>query len=362
MAAPVVRPIGHRIQAEILMSKTLFFPLFVALGVSGIAGLGCTSGCSSSSSTKAPTAGTAATSDKELTIAVIPKSTGGEFWETVEQGARDAGKDLGVSIKWEGALSETEIAEQNKIIENMMNLGVDGMAIAPLNNKATRKPIDDVVAANVPVVVFDSSLDGNAHTSYVATDNKAGGAMAAKHLAEKLGKDKKRVFLLRYIQGTASTEQRAEGFKNAAKEAGLEVLADPYSDDAAVAGAIKTATNSLEGLVKDGKLELDGIFATNLNSTLGMLAALDDLRQSGVETNVVFVGFDTNPKLIEELQKGHVNALVAQNPRRMGYLAVETLIKHLRGEKVEPVIDTGVELVTAERLQEPAIRKLVGLE
>ena len=74
---------------------------------------------------------------------------------------------------------ETEIAEQNKIIENMLNLGVDGMAIAPLNNKATRKPIEDVVAAGIPVVVFDSAVDGNAHISYVATDNKAGGALAA---------------------------------------------------------------------------------------------------------------------------------------------------------------------------------------
>jgi ribose transport system substrate-binding protein len=318
-------------------------------------------GCTRSNSIVSP-AEEGARSSEELTLAVIPKSTGGEFWETVEQGARDAGNDLNVTIKWEGALSETEIAEQNKIIENMMNLGVDGMAIAPLNNKATRKPIEDVVAASVPVVVFDSAVDGNAHTSYVATDNKAGGEMAAKYLAERLGTDKKRVFVLRYIQGTASTEQRAEGFKEVAKEAGLEVLADPYSDDAAVAGAIKTATNSLEGLVKGGRLELDGIFATNLNSTLGMLAALDDLRQSGVQTDVVFVGFDTNPKLIEELQEGHVNALVAQNPRRMGYLAVETLTKHLRGEKVEPVIDTGVELVTADRLQEPAIRKLIGLE
>jgi ribose transport system substrate-binding protein len=77
----------------------------------------------------------------------------------------------------------------------------------------------------------------------------------------------------------------------------------------------------------------------------------------------VFVGFDTNPKLIEEMNEGNLDALVSQKPHRMGYLAVETLVKHLRGEKVEPRIDTGVEMVTAERLKnEPEIRKLVGLE
>ncbi len=336
--------------------------LFVALAVILPADIGCNRPGSTTQSTASP-AGGDAKADKVLTLAVIPKSTGGEFWETVEQGAGDAAKDLSVTIRWEGALTETELAEQNKIIENMMNLGVDGMAIAPLNNRAMRKPIENVVAAGIPVVVFDSAVDGDKHTSYVATDNQAGGALAARHLAEKLGKDKQRVFLLRYIQGTASTEQRADGFKDAAKAAGLDVVGEPYSEDATVAGAIKTSSNSLEGLVKDGKLEVDGIFATNLYSTLGMLAALEDLRQGGIQTDVVFVGFDTNPKLIEELQKGSVNALVAQNPRRMGYLAVETLVKHLRGEPVEPMVDTGVELVTRERLEkEPAIRKLVGLE
>jgi ribose transport system substrate-binding protein len=130
-----------------------------------------------------------------------------------------------------------------------------------------------------------------------------------------------------------------------------------------VAGAIKTASNVLEAFVKDGKLELDGMFATNLYSTMGLLEALKDLRKSGVETDVVYVGFDTSTKLIEELQAGNINALISQNPRRMGFLAVETTVRLLRGEKVEPRIDTGVELVTSERLaNEPDIRKLVGLE
>ena len=102
-------------------------------------------GCGSSGDR--PAAGGAAASgnaaaesgDKAFTLAMIPKSTGGEFWETVEVGANEAAEELGVSIKWEGALSETEIAEQKKIIENMITLGVDGIALAPLNPKAMQK-------------------------------------------------------------------------------------------------------------------------------------------------------------------------------------------------------------------------------
>ena len=93
-----------------------------------------------------------------------------------------------------------------------------------------------------------------------------------------------------------------------------------------------------------GKLAVDGIFACNLTATLGMAAALDDLRKSGVDAEVVFVGFDSSPRLVEELQNGAIDALVVQNPRKMGYLAVQTLVKHLHGQPIDKVVDTGVQV------------------
>ncbi|GAB4134640.1 substrate-binding domain-containing protein [Thermopirellula anaerolimosa] len=301
-------------------------------------------------------------SDK-LVIAVIPKSTGAEFWETVKEGAEDAAKALNVEMKWEGPLTETELAEQNKIIENMISLQVDGIALAPLNRAAQRRTVENAVQAGIPVVIFDSEIDGNAHTSFVATNNTQGGVLAARHMAELLGDKKGRVLVLRFVQGTGSTEARAEGFISAAKEAGLELAGDPYPEDATVAGCKKTAANTLEQFVEDGALKLDGIFACNDRSTLGMLAALEDLRKSGVKVETRFIGFDFTPRLIEALQNGAVDALVAQNPRKMGRLAVETLVAHLRGEKVEPFIDTGVVVVTKEKLASDAdVRRLVGLK
>ncbi len=325
-------------------------------------------GCGSSASkgpegAVADTAAEAASGDKALTVAVIPKSTGGEFWETVESGAREAGEKLGVEVKWEGTLTETELAEQKKIIENMVNLGVNGIALAPLNPKAMQKDVENAVAEGIPVVVFDSAVDGDKQSAFVATDNPAGGKLGGEFIAERVKGDGKKVVLLRFIQGTASTEQRAQGLLDAMKSAGIEVATDAYIEDGTVAGAKKTATNVLEGYVQDGKLAVDGIFTCNLTSSLGMAAALDDLRKSGVECDAVFVGFDSSPRLVEELQAGNVDALVVQSPKKMGYLAVETLVKHLRGEQVEPVIDTGVQVVTAERLKnEPEIRELVGLK
>ncbi len=330
-------------------AATLTFALAVAIW----------SGCRSS---RTDTADAPQDADATLTVAVIPKCTSGEFWTTVEQGVKQAGSDLGVNVKWEGTLGESEIAEQNRIIENMINLGVDGMAIAPLNKKATAKPVQGAIDAGIPVVIFDSGVDGDAHVSFVATNNLQGGALGAETMAELLGGTGD-VLVLRYMQGTASTEARAEGFITRAKALGLNIVGDPYPEDDSVAGSKKTASNTLEGFVQDNKLAVDGIFCCNLMSALGMAAALDDLRKSGIEVNTKFIGFDTSPKLIQGLQDGTIDGLVAQAPKRMGYLAVETLVKHLRGEQVKTQIDTQVEMVTKDRLaNEAEIRELVGMK
>jgi ribose transport system substrate-binding protein len=299
---------------------------------------------------------------KKLVIAVIPKSTGAEFWETVEDGAREAADRLGVQMKWEGPLTETELAEQNKIIENMISLQVDGIALAPLNRSAQRRTVERAVQAGIPVVIFDSEIDSDAHISFVATNNKQGGVLAAKHLTELLG-GKGRVMVLRFVQGTGSTEARAEGFIETAKADGFEIVADPYPEDATVAGCKKTAANTLEGFVKNNELQLEGIFACNDRSTLGMLAALEDLRKSGVKVHAKFIGFDFTPRLVEAIQQGAIDALIAQNPRKMGQLAVETLVAHLQGKEVAKYIDTGVVVVTRDKLENDAsVRQLVGLK
>ena len=298
-----------------------------------------------------------------LTLAAIPKSTGGEFWETVANGAKKAAKDLGVNLKWEGTVTETEIAEQNKIIENMVNLGVKGIALAPLNRKAMKRQVESAVAAGIPVVIFDSGVDGDKHSSFVATDNKQGGVIGGKEVIRLLG-DKKgaKVMCMRFVQGTGSTEERSEGFIATAKAAGHTVAAHPYPDTGTIEGCKTAAANTLEKFVKNGALELDGIFAANLYSTIGVASALDDLRKSGVKVNVKFVGFDTSKRLVEDLQAGKIDALVAQNPEKMGYLAVETLYKVVKKEKVPAMVDTGTVLVTKEKLEKDAeVRKLVGL-
>jgi ribose transport system substrate-binding protein len=301
--------------------------------------------------------------DNRIKIAVIPKCTSSEFWGTVEEGARAAAKDYDVNIHWDGTDTELMIPEQNRLIETMVNLRKDGIALAPLSRKATQSVVQRAAKAGIPVVVFDSAVDGDAHVSFVATDNERGGALAAEHMIELLGKSEGKIVVFRYVQGTASTESRAKGFIDTVKAAGLEVIADPYPDKGDIAGCKTTAETRLRKYVRDGKLDVDGIFCCNDRSSVGAAAALDDIRKQGMEVETRFIGFDFPKPLVDALQEGKIDAIIAQDPHRMGYLAVETLVKHLRNEEVPKFIDTGVKLVTKQRLDEDEeLRKLVGAE
>jgi ribose transport system substrate-binding protein len=103
--------------------------------------------------------------------------------------------------------------------------------------------------------------------------------------------------------------------------------------------------------------QADGIFCPNESTTFGMLLAL---RQSNLAGKKKFVGFDTSPPLVEALRNGEIDALVAQDPTRIGFEAVKAVVGHIKGEKVNGRIDTGVQLVTRENLSHPKIRKLLG--
>jgi ribose transport system substrate-binding protein len=176
--------------------------------------------------------------------------------------------------------------------------------------------------------------------------------LGGEELARLLG-GKGKVVLLRYSEGSDSTAQREAGFLEVMKQhPGITLIVDNRYGGATVASAQDTAMNLIDKL-----READGIFCPNESSTQGMLLAL---RQTGLAGKKKFVGFDTSPALLSALNRGHIDALVAQNPGRMGYLGVTTAVKHLRGEKVDPLIDTGCVLVTKENQASAEVKAVIG--
>jgi ribose transport system substrate-binding protein len=292
-----------------------------------------------------------------ITVAVIPKGTSHAFWQSIHAGAEKAAQELGVTVAWRGPLREDDRDSQVSEVENAIARGVSGIALAPLDDSALVAPVTSAMKRGIPVVIFDSGLKGDDYVSFVATDNNVGGRLAGEHLA-KLLNGNGRIVLLRYAEGHDSTTRREEGFLEAVKaQPGLQLTSVNQYGGADVEGAYKKAETILSTLKNpDGSLAVEGIFTPNESSTFAMLRVLQD---NGWAGKVRFIGFDASDNLVKGLRGKQIDGLVVQDPVKMGYLGVKTLVAHIRGEKVERRIDTGVRLVTPEQMDMPEVKELL---
>ena len=300
-------------------------------------------------------------------IAVIPKGTTHEFWKSVHAGAAQAAKDLDVQIIWKGPIKEDDREQQIAVVEDFITQKVSGIVLAPLDDTALRRPVRAAVKAGINVVIIDSDLKSTDQISFVATDNLQGGKIAGQHLAQLLH-GKGNVIMLRYQEGSASTSLREQGFldaitqhnqKHADHGMNIQIVSSNQYGGATSATA-QDASEQLLARYKtaDGKaLTIDGIFCPNESTTFGMLRALQNAQLAG---QVKFVGFDASQPLIKALENDQIDALVVQNPMRMGYLGVKTMVQHLRNQPVEKRIDTGVGLVTKNNLHQPETQTLLN--
>ena len=296
-------------------------------------------------------------SPDRITIAVIPKGTSHVFWQSVHAGARRAATELDVDIVWRGPLREDDRDSQVAEVENAVARRVSGIALAPLDEAALVAPVMSARRSGIPVVIFDSGLKSGEFVSFVATDNDEDGELAGEHLAQALG-GRGTAILLRYAEGHDSTTRREEGFLRALKaHPGVEMVSSNQYLGADVEGAYRRAEALLSRYKgPDGQLTIDGLFTPNESGAFAVMRVLQD---NGWATKVKFVGFDSSDGLVKGLRDGAIEALVVQDPVRMGYLSVSTMVRHLRGEQVESRIDTGVHLVTRDQLDRPDVKQLV---
>lgn len=295
-----------------------------------------------------------------LRIAVVPKGTTHEFWKSVHAGAIKAGRELStdaskVEVSFRGPEREDDREQQVSLVQNLISAKVSAIVLAPLDETALVGPVRQATAAKIPVVVIDSGLKASAGTdfvSFVATDNFKGGQLAAERMAASL-KGQGRVLVLRYQEGSASTALREDGFIDGMKsQAGITVI-----DPRRYAGATRaTAQEAAENLLAANG-DIQGVYCPNESSTFGMLLAL---RSRGLAGKVVFVGFDASEALVAALRSGEIDALVLQNPMRIGELGVRAAVDHLRGAKVEPRLDTGVQLVTRGTMDQPDVEAVLS--
>jgi len=316
--------------------------------VLGILAMGLVVGCGQKSAQTAGEGGEAG--DPEYTIAVIPKGTTHDFWLTVKAGAEAAAKEFNAETIWKGPDKETEIVKQLNIIEDFITMEVDSIVMAACDAEAMVGIVKRAMDTGIPVVTIDSGVKSDDAVTFVATDNVAGARAAGHELAQLIG-GKGEVGLIPFVKGAATSEMREQGFKEAIAEyPDIKLVATLYSESDATKGMNVTQD------MMTAHPELDGIFAANEGGAIGAAQAI---RAGGKVGQIELVAFDASDEQIAALKEGVIQALVVQNPYKMGYEGVKAAVDHLEGRPVEKRIDTGVTVVTMENFNEPEVQQVL---
>jgi ribose transport system substrate-binding protein len=286
-----------------------------------------------------------------LRIAVVPKGTTHQFWQTVKAGADAAGQEVNAEILWNGPKAETDIQDQIDIINNYASQGVDGVALAATDKTSLVKTVQDLEGRGIPVVTIDSGIDPDVSRCFIATDNVKAAGLAAKEMGRLLG-SKGKVAVLYFLKGAGTSDEREKGFVDGVKEfPGIQIVGseETKSDSARAREAMETLLTA--------NPDLAGVFAANEPNVVGAAGVLADRHLGG---KVKLVGFDASNPEIEYMKKGLVQALVVQDPFKMGHDGVTTLAKILRGQGSVPRReDTGATVVTTANMDQPEVHRLL---
>ena len=289
---------------------------------------------------------------ERIQIAVIPKGNTHQFWKSIHAGAVKAAQELDVDIIWQGPQKEDDRQMQIQVAQNFISRGVDAIVLAPLDARSLVPPVEAAVRRDIPVIIIDSGLDSDVQAAFVATNNFEGGRTCARRLAELIDEDGK-VIMLRYLEGSASTTAREEGFLAGLQEyaPNAVLLVENQYAGPTIEKALQASQNLLNRFA-----EVDGIFVANESSLQGMLRAL---QTSGRAGSIKLVGFDANETLIAGLTNGEIHGLVVQDPLGMAYLGVKTAVAVVKGEPYERQVDTRVMLITTDNFNTPEAQELL---
>jgi ribose transport system substrate-binding protein len=284
-------------------------------------------------------------------IGVVPKATSHLFFMSIHAGVLAAGRDLGVDILWNGPREETEFSRQIEIVDSMVAQRVDGLAISATDHTALVAPVKRAMEAGIPVTVFDSGLDLTGYVTFVATDNYGAGVIAARKLAELVG-GRGKVAELMHKPGGMSTGDRERAFDDImAKEFPAIQVVDRRYGMADRAKSRDAAENILTA-----HPDLDGIFASAEANSLGAMQAI---KARGLSGKIKLITFDFSDEHIAALKDGTINVMIVQDPYRIGYEAVRSLVMKLNGQTPPRVMDLQARTIVKQDLVKPDVQALL---
>ncbi|MFF3498256.1 substrate-binding domain-containing protein [Streptomyces sp. NPDC003247] len=260
------------------------------------------------------------------------------FFVQIQSGAQAEAKRLGVDLTVTDA--QNDASQQANQLQNFTSSGYDAVVVNPVDSDAAGPAVRAADRADIPVVAVDRGVNKATADTLVASDNVAGGELAARTIAERLGGTGK-IVILQGQAGTSAARERAEGFAKGLKAyPGIRVLAQQPADFDRTKG-LDVMSNLLQA-----HPDVQGVVAANDEMALGAVKALG----SKAGRSVQVVGFDGTPDGLKAVEQGTLYASVAQQPSQLGKIAVDNALKALRGEKVEQTVKVPVKVVTKENV------------
>ena len=296
----------------------------------------------------ASSSASAPASTGDIKVGVILKTLSSEYWSYVAAGVNAAAKDLGVKVDLQGPASETAYDEQNSMIETMLAGGIDAFVISPLQSESVASVIGDV---KIPVITVDTDAEIPGKIAFVGTGtgNDKAAYQGGLFAAEKAGKGTKAV-IIGGVEGNATSDARQAGYTRAMEENGIKIVSVQYAQSNP-----DTAANVMENMITAQSGDIQIVLCHNDDTAAGAATAC---KQSGLK-DVVIVGFDGNQSGVQNIIDGTISATCAQSAYTMGYKAVETAVKSVKGETVKSFVDTGCEVISSDNAKD-YLEKLKG--
>ena len=304
--------------------------------------------------------GTAHAQDEGISIVLVPGLTTDAFYTTMNKGAQAAAEALGIKVDFQGA-EDFNPTTQIPVLDAVIAREPSAIVIAPTDTTQLIEPLRRASERGIAVITVDTFIDDGAYQdgsgdgdfplSYVASDNVAGGRMAAAAMGEAMG-GSGTVYVSNVRPGISTTDQREEGFKLEMQEnyPDITVLDTQYNENDA-----STAASQLQAVLAR-EPDLGGVFGANLFSALGAANGVDAADKLG---DITVIAFDAPESIVDQLDTGLVDMAIAQHPAEIGYYGVMTAYAHLTGQSVPPMIGTGFTVITEENVGDPEIAKFI---
>jgi ribose transport system substrate-binding protein len=280
------------------------------------------------------------------TVALVLKTLNHPYFVDMRRGAQEAADRLGVTLQVQAAEREIDVEKQMQIVENLIQTGIQALAITPSGSREIVSALVKARDAKVPIVVVDTRLDPKAAAdagvhaeTFVGSDNYEGGKLAGEYLVKATG-GKAHVGILEGIPGHEIGDSRLRGFRDAVKGAtGVTIVASQPANWERDQG-FNVFQNMLQA-----HPEIDSVFACSDLMALGALEAISAAHRTG---SIKVVGFDALDDAKKAIAEGTMAGSVAQFPAEMGRVAIESAVKVIRGEKIPDDIKVKLELVTRD--------------